>query len=229
MKQLKILVVDDMEAHRRRLCRIIRDVPRFTLIGTAQNATEAVSYAKKKQPDIILMDIEMEDASAGIRASAEINQIAPNAKIIILTIHIDNQSIFSAYQTNISDYVVKSAAKEEVIEAIDQAAQNTSSIRPYIANKLKEEFARVKHFEENFTHIFNVIATLTPSEIEILKSLCQGRNRKQIAAERSVELETIKKQISSILKKFHKRNTREVLQFIDEHDVMTMIAKISYD
>ncbi|WHX26551.1 response regulator transcription factor [Virgibacillus halodenitrificans] len=228
MKQLTILIVDDMEAHRRRLARIIGELPHLSIVGEAQSGKEAVALAVEEEPDIILMDIEMEDKMAGIRAASEINFSSPESKIIILTIHKDNDSIFSAYQTNIADYVIKSASKEEIIEAIENAASNTSPIRPFVASKLREEFARVKKFEENFTHIFQVIATLTPSEVEILKSLCQGLTRKQIAAERSVELETIKKQISSILKKFDKRNTKEVIRIINDHDLFTMINKIQF-
>ncbi|MYL58530.1 response regulator [Virgibacillus halodenitrificans] len=228
MKQLTISIVDDMEAHRRRLARIIGELPHLSIVGEAQSGKEAVALAVEEEPDIILMDIEMEDKMAGIRAASEINFSSPESKIIILTIHKDNDSIFSAYQTNIADYVIKSASKEEIIEAIENAASDTSPIRPFVASKLREEFARVKKFEENFTHIFQVIATLTPSEVEILKSLCQGLTRKQIAAERSVELETIKKQISSILKKFDKRNTKEVIRIINDHDLFTMINKIQF-
>lgn len=227
MEKIKILIADDMEAHRRRLERIVKGEKKFLLVGTAENGYETVAYAITEKPDIILLDIEMEDKMAGIRAASEIHKKLPDVKIIILTIHQDNNIVFAAFQSGIVDYVIKSASKEEIVDSINAAVINASPIRPIIAEKIRHEFARIKKSEDNLYYIFKIIATLTPSEIEVLKLLCNGQNRREIATERSVELETIKKQISSILKKFGMTRTKEVIQLMDKHDVLDMINQIS--
>ncbi|MBD1382247.1 response regulator transcription factor [Metabacillus arenae] len=227
MEPIRILIVDDMEAHRRRLERIIKTEESFSLVASACSGSEAVDLAIANQPDIILMDIEMEDQLAGIKAASAINQRLPEAKIIILTIHQDSNIIFAAFQTGIVDYVMKSSKQEEIIDAIYAAYNNRSPIRPVIAEKIRHEFARIKRAEDNFPHIFKIMTTLTPSEIEILRLLCGGKKRKEIAKERSVELETIKKQITNILKKFDKKSTREVVRTIKELGIFEMINQIS--
>lgn len=223
MKNIQILIADDMEAHRRRLERIIHSEPSFSLVGLATSGAEAVSFAIEKNPDIILMDIEMEDKMAGITAAAEINEKMPNAKIIMLTVHKDDNIIFAAFQTGIVDYVIKSASVQEITDAINAAVTDSSPIRPLIAGKIREEFARIKQMEGNFLSVFKIISTLSPAELEVLSLLCHGKTRKEIAENRSVELDTIKQQINSILRKFNKKRTKEIIQMMNDLEVFDMI------
>ncbi|WP_422661182.1 response regulator [Paenibacillus sp. EC2-1] len=227
MGNIHILISDDMEAHRRRLERIINSVDNLTLVGSAKSGYEAVAYAAVKKPDIVLMDIEMESQMAGIRAASEIHKILPDTKIIMLTVHQDNNIVFAAFQTGIVDYLMKSAPKEEIIEAIYSAANNQSPIRPIIAEKIRHEFARIKKSEDQLTYFFKIIASLTQSELEVLKLLCSGLKRKEIAEIRAVEVETIKKQISGLLKKFDKDSTKDIITEVNELRLFDLIEEIS--
>lgn len=216
-----------MEAHRRRLERIISSVENLSLSASAKSGYEAIAYAAIKKPEIVLMDIEMESQMAGIKAASEIHKILPDAKIIMLTVHQDNNIVFAAFQTGIVDYLMKSAPKEEIIEAIYSAANNQSPIRPIIAEKIRQEFARIKKSEDQLTYFFKIIANLTQSELEVLKLLCSGLKRKEIAEIRTVEVETIKKQITSLLKKFNKNSTREIITEVNELRLFEFIKDIS--
>lgn len=227
MEPIQILIADDMEAHRRRLERIINSVGNLSLVASAKSGYEAVAYAAVKKPDVVLMDIEMESQMAGVKAASEINKILPDTKIVMLTVHQDNNIVFAAFQTGIVDYLMKSAPKEEILEAIYSAANNQSPIRPIIAEKIRQEFARIKKSEDHLTHFFKIIANLTPSELEVLKLLCSGLKRKEIAEARAVEVETIKKQISSLLKKFDKNSTKEIVIDVTELKLFDMIKDIS--
>ncbi|WP_238579127.1 response regulator transcription factor [Neobacillus niacini] len=227
LETIQILIADDMEAHRRRLERIINSVGNLSLVASAKSGYEAVAYAAIKKPNIVLMDIEMESQLAGVKAASEINKILPDTKIVMLTVHQDNNIVFAAFQTGIVDYLMKSAPKEEILEAIYSAANNQSPIRPIIAEKIRQEFARIKKSEDHLTHFFKIIANLTPSELEVLKLLCSGLKRKEIAEARAVEVETIKKQISSLLKKFDKNSTKEIVIDVTELKLFDMIKDIS--
>ncbi|PLR81150.1 response regulator transcription factor [Bacillus sp. V33-4] len=227
MENIKILIADDMEANRRRLDRMIRAAGNLSLVASAKSGYEAVAYAAVKRPDIILMDIEMESQMAGINAAAEIHKILPETKVIMLTVHQDNNIVFAAFQTGIVDYVIKTAPKEEILEAIYSASSNQSPIRPIIAEKIRQEFARIKKSEDHLTHFFKIIANLTPSELEVLKLLCSGLKRKEIAEARAVEIETIKKQIGRLLQKFNKKTTREIVEEVNELKLFDILKDIS--
>lgn len=225
-KKIRILIADDMEAHRRRLERVIAQSDQMECVAKASSGYETIMHAAIEQPDIILMDIEMESSYAGIDAARQINEKLPHIKIIVLTVHKDENFIFSAFQTGIIDYLLKTSTNEEVIEAILSAYHNRSPIRPMIAEKIREEFARVKRTESSLLYIIQIISELTPSELQVLRLLCEGKSRKQIAEERSVEYETIKKQINSLLKKFHQSSIAEVIRSVNELRIFEVLKKL---
>jgi DNA-binding NarL/FixJ family response regulator len=224
--QIKLVVVDDMEAHRRRLERIIAECPDMKVVASSKSGYEAVLDAAMHQPDIVLMDIEMEDAMAGITAAKQIHEKLPHIKIIVLTVHKDDNIIFAAFQSGIMDYVLKTAPKEEIVEAIRSAYQDRSPIRPMIAQKIRSEFQRVKKTEQSLLYVIQIISELTPSELQVLKLLCENKPRKKIAEERSVEAETIKKQIGSILKKFQMDNIASVVSSVNELNIFEILKKL---
>lgn len=226
MEPIKVMIVDDMEAHRRRLSRIIDKESNMTVVSTANNGYEAVMYAAIHKPDIILMDIEMEEAIAGITASKQIHKELPDIKIIILTVHDHSQIVIAAFQAGIVDYLLKTAKDQEILEAILSAYNNLSPIRPIIAEKIRTEFRESKTKEQSLLYILKLISELTVSELEILKLLCSGINRKQIAETRFVEVSTIKKQINSILKKCELERTKDLIAIMKDLKIYDMLKKM---
>lgn len=226
MEKIKILIADDLEVHRRRLERLIKDQNDMQLIGAAKSGYEAAMMAAMHQPDIILMDVQMENNMAGIDAAKQINEKLPNIKIIILTVHKDDNIIFAAFQTGIVDYIIKTGSDQEVLDAIYSAHNNLSPIRPIIAEKIRSEFQRMKESEQSILFVIKIISELTPSELKVLQLLSEGKTRREIALLRCVEEDTIKKQINSILKKFNKKNYKEVLSIIEELNIFQIIKNI---
>lgn len=225
-QNIQLLIVDDIESHRRRLERIISSCEDMDIIAAVDSGHAAVEAAVKYQPDIILMDIEMEEPLAGIHAAKQIHELYPHMKIIIVTVHKDDNIIFAAFQTGIVDYLVKSAAKEEVIEAIRSASHDSSPIRPMIAKSIRSEFVRIKRTESSILFVIQIISELTPSELQVLKLLCENKTRKQIAEERCVEYETVKKQMTSILKKFNMPSSAEIIKMVNDLKIFELLKKI---
>lgn len=225
-QNIQILVVDDIESHRRRLERIIAACDDMELISSVESGHEAIEAAIEYQPDIILMDVEMEEPLAGINAARQIHELFPHIKIIIVTVHKDDNIIFAAFQTGIIDYLVKSAAQEEVIEAIRSAYRDSSPIRPMIAKSIRSEFVRIKRTESSILFVIQIISELTPSELQVLKLLCEKKTRKQIAEERCVEYETVKKQMTSILKKFNMASSADIISTVNELKIFELLKKI---
>ncbi|WP_435169026.1 response regulator transcription factor [Paenibacillus glycanilyticus] len=223
---IRILIADDMEAHLRRLERTFARHDEFICVARAFSGHDALLQAGLHQPDVILMDIEMESQYAGIQAAKLINEKYPHMKIIVLTVHKDENFIFAAFQTGITDYLLKNAADIEVLDAVRAAYMNASPIRPMIAEKIREEFARVKRAENSLINIIQIISDLTPSELQVLRLLCEGKKRRQIAEERCVEYETIKKQINSILRKFQMPDSAMVIQTINDLRIFEVIKKL---
>jgi DNA-binding NarL/FixJ family response regulator len=222
---IKLLIADDFEAHRRRLENILKEQADMVIVSSVQGGEEAVRLADATSPNIILMDIEMEDKYAGIRASKEINAAHPDIKIIMFTVYIDDKIVFSAFQTGIVDYVVKSSGKDEIIEGIRSAYINHSPIRPIIAEKIRNEFKRTRAMEKNLLYMLHLTSTLTPSELVTLRLICTGMTRRQIAEKRFVTSETIKKQIGNILSKTGASNSRQLVLKLRECGICDVLEK----
>lgn len=157
------------------------------------------------------MDIEMECKDAGIRATGEILAENPQIKIIILTVYEEDELIFSAFRLGACDYILKNSSEEDIISGVIGAYHNSSPIRPEIADKIRNEFQRVKTYESSFLFMLNLLSTLTPRELDTLYLLSNGYSKKDVCEMRCVEMSTVKSQVHNILKKFNKKKIADII------------------
>lgn len=224
--KIKVLVAEDIESIRKRYCRIFAKDPSIIVCGTAKNGYEAVMLAALHKPDVVLMDLEMEDKEAGIRATREILRQFPDMKVVVLTVYEEDEMIFSAFQAGAVDYLIKNAAPSEIVNAVKDAYHNRSPIRPAVAEKIRREFQRIKINEYNYLNNIRILLQLTHAEIDILDLLAQGKSRKEICDIRYVEMSTLKSQIHSILKKFGKESIDDVIDTLNQYNVFEAIHNL---
>lgn len=213
---IRIAVCDDVEQITNYFSRLIRSQEDMELVGTAFSEASIVELVKKTVPDIVLMDIQMDTEKAGIEAIKQIRAEHPEIKIIIITIHAEDDYIFEAYAAGAVDYILKTESKEEICESIRKVYNNEEFIRPYIAKKLVSGYVEVHKMKQSFMYLFAIMTNLTNTELEILKASYYGKSRKEIAAERFVEPNTIKYHITNILKKMHYKSFKQLLRDIKE-------------
>ena len=223
MDKIKVLIAEDMEPIRKRYVKILNSAGDMEVCADVGSGEEAVIQQSLQNADVILMDIEMETADAGIRAAQKIFQKHRHVKIIILTVYEEDELIFTAFQMGVCDYILKNAQPEEIMQSIRDAYENESPLRPEIASKILGEFKRVRSCENSFLLAVNIVTSLTSTELEILDLLIQHKTRAEICALRHVEMSTIKSQIHEILKKFDLDSTGEVVSLIDRMGLYDLI------
>ena len=216
MKQIRVMMADDSPEIRSYFSNIISHEEDMELAGTASSGVEAVRMARELRPDIILMDIQMETRVAGISASQQILTEFPGTKIIILTILEDDDLLFQAYCAGVIDYIIKTDATDRILTSIRNAYKNQLILRPEYAEKIIDELKRVREEQHSLLYSLNTLSRLSNSEFEVLKSLYQGLNARQISEERFVSLGTVKTQIHSILQKFGFKSVSEVVRKLHE-------------
>ena len=199
---IKVLIAEDVDPIRRRYKAVLKKCPDIEVVADVATGEEACKAARELNPDVILMDIEMEAKDAGIRATGEILSEMPDIKIIILTVYEEDELVFSAFRLGACDYVLKNASNEEIVNAVTSAYRGQSPIRPEIADKT---------YESSFLFMLNILSTLTPKELDTLYLLSTGYNKRQICEMRCVEMSTVKSQVHSILKKFNKKKISEII------------------
>lgn len=212
--KITIMVAEDIDLIREDLVEELNEQAEFSVIGEATTGKEIVDLVSANPPDIVLMDIEMEDLHSGIRATEQINDLNLATKIIYLTAHETREIVLTAMATGAVDYIVKNGDYPTIFRHIRAVMANQSLMAGVASNIILEEYQRLKKTEKNLVYFINNISQLTVSEREIIGLLLKGLKISQIAKERSVEVVTVKTQITSILRKFGERRTKEIVKMI---------------
>ena len=147
------------------------------------------------------MDIQMETETAGIDATRVIHETMPECKIIILTIHSDDEMLFRAYSGGAMDFIVKTDSITKIVSSIEKVSQNQMQLRSDVAAKIVTEFRRIRNDRDNLLSTLNILTKMTNSEFEVLCCIYRGDSYREVAKTRFVSEATIKSQVNSILKK----------------------------
>ena len=213
---IKIVIADDMPEIREYLCDILQAQPDIQVVGMAGSGAEAVKLARELMPDIVLMDIQMEDKFSGIRAIEQIHSAYPQIKCLVLTIHENDEYLFKSYLAGASDYIVKSMPPEKILRSVNDVMNNELLLRPEDARKIISEYQRTSQAQNHIRETLRIMMLISPTEYEVLRLVYQGYSYKMIASMRSVEETTIRSQVNHILRKFKKKRMKEVIELLKE-------------
>ncbi|MFW5831186.1 MAG: response regulator [Prolixibacteraceae bacterium] len=168
---LKVLIADDHKILRDGLRKVIEQHPGITVTGEAANGREAVKYAKELQPDVVLMDITMQDMN-GMEATRRIVENLPDTKVIALSMHSNKRFVLGMLKAGAYGYLLKECDTNELIHAIKTVASNQKYITPNISGTLVDEFIAPSE---------NPKTQLSAREKEILQLITEGKSSKEIA------------------------------------------------
>lgn len=213
---IRIIVAEDNDVLREDLCQELNGQPDFTVVATAASGAGAVEAALATEFDVILLDIEMETIQAGIDAASRIHPQKPDAKIIYLTAHDNDDMILTAMATGAVDYFVKGSQDEWLFEHIRMAYAGNPTMSEHTQRVMLREYSRLRRNETSLLYFVNTLSLLTPTERELVRYLLQGLNARQISEVRVVGQDTVKTQIHSIREKFGCSRTKEIVLRIRE-------------
>lgn len=214
MSKINVLIADDHSLFRQGLKQILELEEDITVVAQASNGEEAVKLAKEKDPDIILMDINMPGIN-GLQAIKELKQEKISAKIIVLTIHEDREYLFKTLQMGAEGYVLKDAEPSVLVEAIRSVNNGESYIQPNMTKELVKEFNRVTLHEKDK----QVENNLTSREIEVLELIAEGMINKEIAKQLYISEKTVKNHVSNIFKKLNVSDRTQAAIYAFKHNI----------
>ena len=208
---IRVLVVDDQELVRLGFCVILEAADGVAVVGEAGNGEAAVSAVAAHHPDVVLMDIRM-PKSSGIEACRATKEVAPSAKIVMLTISDEEEDLFEAIRAGASGYLLKDIPLDEVAEAVRSVHGGQSLINPSMAGKLLTEFATLANRDTTEDRAQHVAAPkLTDREMEVLKLVARGMNNRDIAKELYISENTVKNHVRNILEKLQIHSRMEAV------------------
>jgi two-component system, NarL family, response regulator LiaR len=198
MNKIRLLVVDDQTVVREGLAAILANYPEVEVVGQASDGIQALEIIKQAKPNVVLLDLVMPGLD-GLATIPKIREIAPNARILVVTSFAESDRVYQAIKAGALGYILKDATREQLVQAIRDVAQGRASLQPSIAVKLIQE---INHPSElNYT-----ADPLTRRELETIRLIARGLSNQEIAAELVVNERTIAKYVSSILDKLHLAN-----------------------
>ena len=208
---IRVLVVDDHALFRRGLEFVFAQEADIEVIGEAGDGEQGVARAAELLPDIVLLDVRMPKGT-GIEACAAIKDVAPSAKIIMLTISDEEADLYDAIKAGATGYLLKEISIDEVADAVRAVYDGQSLISPSMASKLLTEFALMAKRTNDRR---NQVPTprLTERELEVLKLVARGLNNRDIAKELFISENTVKNHIRNILEKLQLHSRMEAVVY----------------
>lgn len=206
--KIRVLLVDDHAVVRVGLRMLLEGEEDFEICGEAQSASEAVVEATTLKPDVILMDIGLPDMS-GIEATREIKRVYPEAAIVALTIHEDEEYFFKMLDAGASGYVPKRAAPEELLTAIRAAFAGEVYLYPSLAKLLVRDFLG----QQTAVKSGDGENDLTAREQEVLALLADGDNNSEIGEKLNISPKTVARHRENIMSKLNLHSRTELVKY----------------
>ncbi len=210
MTRARLLLADDHELFRDGLAELINAQPDMWVVGKASDGLEALTMVRDLKPDLVVMDISM-PVCDGLEATRLIRRRFADARILVLTVHEDDEKLFEAIMAGATGYLLKSAHSEDFLRDVRSALAGEAPVAPKLATRLLEEFARLAA-RSQAGHAKDPAPDLTPRESEVLELISAGATDKEIAAQLSISLHTVKSHVRNILSKLHAVNRRHAAQ-----------------
>src|SRR6266851_2262672 len=208
---IRTMIVDDHALFRRGLEMVLDEEEDIELVDQASDGSEAVEKAGESLPDVVLMDIRM-PRSSGIEACRAMKEVAPSAKIVMLTISDEEGDLFEAIRAGASGYLLKDIPLDDVAEVVRAVHGGQSLINPSMAGKLLTEFATLARRGDGEQRAQQVPAPkLTDREMEVLKLVARGMNNRDIAKELFISENTVKNHVRNILEKLQIHSRMEAV------------------
>jgi DNA-binding NarL/FixJ family response regulator len=201
-----IVVADDHKMVREGLVKLLESREDFTVVGQAADGEEAVAMVLEKQPDVVLMDINMPRLS-GIDATRQIGMKGCDAKILVLSMHESRGYVEEVLRAGAAGYIVKNSASADLVQAIEAVCSGASYLSPAITQQVVDAIARPGDTPPSG------VAMLTDREREVLKHIAEGLSSREIASLFGVSLKTVDSHRSNLMEKLDIHKVSGLVRF----------------
>jgi DNA-binding NarL/FixJ family response regulator len=207
---LRILLADDHVMFRRGVRRIIQSISDVEVVGEASDGFELLELLKKTLPQLVILDISMPNLR-GLEATREIKIIAPEVKVLILTMHKDKEYLYHAFSAGAEGYLLKEDADSELISAIDTMRKGGTYISPLLSTQLADLFMQKSRPQTEQSASPGEL--LTTREREIIKLIAEGKSSREVADLLFISSRTVQHHRANIMKKLNIKKTADLVKY----------------
>ena len=204
---MRILLVDDHKMMRDGLRALLEKHPGMEVAGEASSGFEALEMARKLTPDLIVMDVTMPDLN-GIEATRKIMAELPRTKVVALSMNTDRRYITAMLEAGAVGYLIKNAASDELIQAVNTISRNHTYLSPAIAGVVVDSYVRRVYPAESASG-----AQLTPRERQVLQLLAEGKTSREMAVQLELAVPTVETHRRQIMRKLDIHSVAELTKY----------------
>ena len=203
-----IIIIDDHQLFREGVKRILDFESSFDVVAEGDDGSEAMDLVEEHKPDVVIMDINMPNLN-GVEATKMLVQRYPDTKVIILSIHDDENYVQHALKTGAQGYLLKEMDADALIDAVRVVAEGGSYLHPKVTHNLVKEYRRLAAEEgadRDSLHAVEIrrpLHLLTRRECEVLQLLADGKSNRAIGETLYISEKTVKNHVSNILQKMN--------------------------
>jgi DNA-binding NarL/FixJ family response regulator len=214
----RVLIVEDHPMYRQGLRRMLEETGRFSVVGEAQNGHEAIHQADIHHPELILIDVQLPGVT-GLKVARVLKKQHATAKIVILSMHVDDERLFEAIRAGAVGYITKDTDSETLIDSLRRVCAGENLInqlvlsRPQLAWRVLSEFRALSNDPDAESEAAGGILPLSSREIEVLDCVAQGLSNKEIAEALFVTEQTVKNHMTSVLRKLNVNDRVQAVLF----------------
>ena len=204
---IKVLLADDHTILREGIGALLEDEPSIVLVGEAEDGRSAVKMACELQPDVVIMDIAMPLLN-GVEATRQIKRHSPETRVLILSMHDNEEYIRQVLAAGAMGYILKDAAARELIQAIKTVYGGEAVLSSAITRLVIEDYLRwgdVRPEEDS--------ANLTVREREILQLIAEGYTNKEIAGILCLSIKTVQAHRGNLMSKLDLHDRGELIKY----------------
>ncbi len=205
----KIVIIDDHQLFREGVKRILDFEKSFEVVAEGEDGTDAVRLVEEHKPDVVIMDINMPNMN-GVEATAHLIEKFPGIRVIILSIHDDENYVQHALKTGACGYLLKEMDADALIEAVKVVAAGGCYLHPKVTHNLVREYRRLALEGTGGSSGYSApmevrrpLHLLTRRECEVLQLLADGKSNRGIGDALYISEKTVKNHVSNILQKMN--------------------------
>ncbi|HRC43818.1 MAG TPA: response regulator transcription factor [Nitrospira sp.] len=204
MNSIRVLLADDHRLMRAGLRALLKSLDLVQVVAEAGTGHEAIQLAEQHQPDIVIMDIGMPELN-GLEATARLKKLNPAPRIIILSMHANEEYVKRALQTGAAGYLLKGAEPAELELAIKAVMRGETYLTSAISKQVVQNYLYPERRKTS------PIQELTPRQREILQLVAEGHSSKDIALKLNLSVKTVD------------THRTELMQRLDIHDIAGLV------
>lgn len=204
MKQIGLVIADDHTLLRDGMRALLDSTDGIKVVAEANDGLEVMEQVKKHQPDVVLMDIGMPRMN-GLDATKLITQNYSNTRVLIISMHANEEYVLRALRAGAAGYILKESRKQELLHAIETVASGGTYLSPKVSRHV------IDNYVQSVGASKSPLEKLTPRQRETLKLIAEGRSSREIASMLDLSIKTVE------------THRTQLMERLDIHDVAGLV------